>query len=130
MSPQLSGLDNILADIQPKGDLEALLSSLAISSQQSLDPSGPSSLAMPNLGNMGNLSNILYMQKSLNLGNQTSVSTTPLVPACTSLYVKNLPPEADRLWMYERYAVAPIAQLLFLALQAIHSDGEENITAL
>ncbi len=27
----------------------------------------------------------------------------PPSATCTSLYVKNLPPETDRLWLYERY---------------------------
>ena len=40
-------------------------------------------------------------------GNGHTMTTVPPPPpppsaTCTSLYVKNLPPETDRLWLYER----------------------------
>ena len=49
--------------------------------------------------------------------NGHTLATVPPPPpppsaTCTSLYVKNLPPETDRLWLYERYELCPAVSLL------------------
>lgn len=79
-------------------DLETLLSNIAITAAQRTEPVGAASGPL-GIGN--NLSNLLYSPPRASL-DQRSSGLTPMIPSCTSLYVKNLPPEADRLWMYER----------------------------
>jgi len=86
---------------QSDSHMEALLSNLGPATPSPLGGNDGHPLPVHPLNNAFNG---LSPSKGLMLGPPPPPSAQPSLSTCTSLYVKNLPPETDRLWLYERFA--------------------------
>jgi len=84
---------------QSDSHMEALLSNLGPATPSPLGGNDGHPLPVHPLNNAFNG---LSPSKGLMLGPPPPPSAQPSLSTCTSLYVKNLPPETDRLWLYER----------------------------